>query len=133
MAFYDLELNYQEMALRLVEEQGVTENTLIAVSDIGVIGFYSRAHILDTIGLVTKELNNYYSPELQDEIVESGANYAIPPEIIFDRQPEYLVTMAASVTLGLEQDPRFSQQYELLYTIETDYYGDAMFVYQRRP
>ncbi len=132
MAFHELELFYEQMAQRLVEEQGVGPDTLVAVGDIGAVGFHTNARILDTVGLVTKELNQYYSRELQDEIVVDDANYAIPPQMIFDYQPEYLVVMADFVTGGLEQDPRFEEQYALLYSIETEYYGDEMRVYQRR-
>lgn len=132
MAFHELELNYEMMANRLVQEQGTDAQTLIAAGDIGALGFYTNATILDTIGLVTKGLNGYYDSAKQQDIIPSGANYAIPPEMIFERQPDYLVVMVDFIKLGLQQDPRFDEQYELLYTIETDYYGGQMLVYRRR-
>lgn len=134
MAFHELELNYEQMAQRLVEEEGISRDTLIAAGDIGAVGFYSDATILDTIGLVTKNLDGYYDPEVQREIIAVDANYAIPPEMIFDRQPEYLVVMVDFISNGLRQDPRFVIQYgtEPLYRIKTDYYGGEMLVYKRQ-
>jgi hypothetical protein len=134
MAFHDLELNYERMARRLVKEQGVGRDTVIAAGDIGTVGFYTNAIILDTIGLVTKDLDRYYDSDEQREIVAEGANYAIPPEMIFERQPEYLVVMVDFISEGLRNDPRFAEQYgiEPLYRIETDYYGGEMLVYKRQ-
>lgn len=132
MAFHELELNYERMARRLVTEQGVGPDTLVAAADIGAVGFYTNATILDTVGLVTRDLDVYYDREEQAAMLVDGANYVIPPEMIFDRQPEYLVVMQDFITKGLQQDPRFVQQYEQLYIIETDYYGDAMLVFRRK-
>lgn len=134
MAFHELELNYQRMAERLVAEYGVDGDTLIAIGDIGAFGYYSRARILDTVGLVTEDLNGYYDTNVQAAILAEGANYAIPPDMIFDFQPAFIVTMADFVTEGLLKDARFAETYnpEPIFTIETDYYGDAMWVFARR-
>lgn len=134
MAFHELELNYQRMAERLLADYDVDSETLVAIGDIGSFGYYSQARILDTVGLVTEGLNDYYTLEQQQAIVEPGANYAIPPEMIFDYQPDFIVVMADFVTQGLLQDPRFEEFYAPtpIYTISTDYYGDAMWVFARR-
>ncbi|MBI5931040.1 MAG: glycosyltransferase family 39 protein [Chloroflexi bacterium] len=131
MAFHELESNYQAVAERLVSEERVGPATVIAAGDIGTVGFYSHAKILDTIGLVTDGLNHYYEAEGYTELIPEDGNYAIPPQMIFDRQPDYIITMLDFVKLGLQQDPRFAEQYQLLYEIKTDYYGGAMLVYKR--
>src|SRR5690606_17783367 len=59
MAFHELELNYAKMAWMLREEYGVNEDAILAAGDIGALGFYSRAHIFDTIGLVTEGTVDY--------------------------------------------------------------------------
>ncbi|MCQ3930278.1 MAG: hypothetical protein DPW16_07440 [Chloroflexi bacterium] len=131
MAFHEIELNYQTVAERLAREESIGPDTLIAAGDIGAVGFFSRARILDTIGLVTDGLNHYYENAGYPALIPDEGNYAIPPQMIFDRQPDYIITMLDFVKLGLQQDPRFAEQYELLYEIKTDYYGGAMLVYKR--
>lgn len=134
MAFYELELNYQRMAERLVADYDINEHTLVAIGDIGSFGYHSGARILDTVGLVTEDLNDYYVLETQEAIVEDGANYAIPPDMIFEFQPQFIVVMSDFVTSGLLQDPRFEMYYQPtpIYTIGTDYYGGFMWVFAHR-
>ncbi|HLA45689.1 MAG TPA: hypothetical protein VJZ27_19740, partial [Aggregatilineales bacterium] len=131
MAFHELELNYADMARLLRRDYGVNEETILAAGDIGALGFYSRAHIFDTIGLVTEGTVPYYTPEVMQRIVVDGSNYAIPPDLILDRQPEFVVVMEWFVRKGLLQDEDFLQQYEQIHFIPTDYYGDGMIAYRR--
>ncbi len=130
MAWHKIELNYRQMGEKLRDEYGVTEDTLVAVGDIGAVGFFSRARILDTVGLVTPEISDYYP--FDKNLLAEGANYAVPPAIIHDYQPAYIVLMEHFVRLGLAVDPLFNAQYAEVWTIPTDYYGSGMILYQRR-
>ncbi len=130
MAWHQIELYYREMGETLRQEYGVTANTLVAAGDIGAVGYYSRARILDTVGLVTPEIANYYP--LDQSLLVEGANYAVPPAIIFDYKPEYIVLMEDFVQNGLARDPAFDALYALVKVIPTDFYGDRMLLYQRR-
>jgi hypothetical protein len=80
--------------------------------------------------LVTPALAKYY-PFSRDLLVE-GQAYAIPPQMILDEQPDYLVTMEAFVRLGLERNAQFKADYALVRQIPTDFYGTGMYLYQRR-
>ncbi len=111
------------------DEYGVTPDTLVAAGDIGAVGYFSRAAIMDTVGLVTPEMARYYP--VPPELIVPGQNYAIPPQIIADTQPRFLVAMEAAVRLGLERDPAFQSEYELVLEIPTDFYGTGMRLYQR--
>lgn len=130
MAWHKIELFYRDMGETLRDEYGVTVDTLVAAGDIGAVGYYSRARILDTVGLVTPEISAYYP--LDQRLLVEGANYAVPPAIIFDYRPDYIVLMEDFVREGLAQDPAFNALYALVRVIPTDFYGDGMFLYQRR-
>ncbi len=130
MAWHQIELYYQEIATQLRDEYGVTPTTLVASGDIGVIGYFSRATILDTVGLVTPAVSKYYP--IPKELIAEGQNYAIPPQLILDDQPQYLVAMESMVRLGLEKNPTFKQEYKLIRDIPTDFYGTGMYLYQRQ-
>jgi hypothetical protein len=130
MAWHEIELLYERMGRYLCEELGVTEATRVASGDIGAVGYFSRATIVDTVGLVTPELTRYYP--VDPSIVADDQNYAIPPQLIYDTEPDYLVTMEGFVREGLAREARFREEYELVLEYPTDFYGTAMQLYRRR-
>ncbi len=131
MAWHLIELYYRQIAERLVDDFGVTPQTRVAAGDIGVIGYFTRAYIVDTVGLVTPDMSAYYP--LDPALIPEDQNYAIPPQLVFDTLPDFLVAMEAAVRLGLARDPRFQAAYTLVYEIPTDFYGTGMRLYQRAP
>jgi hypothetical protein len=130
MAWNDIELNYRRIGEELRTRYSVTPDTLVAAGDIGAIGYYSRAQILDTVGLITPEIGDYYP--FDDSLLAEGANYAVPPAIILDYRPAYVVMMKLYIENSLEADPAFAQLYSVADSIPTDYYGGEMLLYQRR-
>ena len=129
MAWHKLELLYTEVALRLVREGRVNANTLLAAGDVGALGYYSGARILDTVGLMSPEASRYYplKPELY------VINYAVPPQLILDTRPALVVLLEVYGREGLFKDPAFLSQYTLLSKTPSDIYGsDGLLVWQRR-
>jgi hypothetical protein len=130
MAWNAIELLYQQMGEHLRDDLGVTPETRVASGDIGAVGYFSRATIVDTVGLVTPELTRYYP--VDPSLIPLGMNYAIPPQLIYDTQPDYLVTMEGFVRHGLAQEGRFNEEYTLITEYPFAFYGTGMQLYQRR-
>ncbi len=132
MSWHLIELNYRTVGDTLRDEYGVTPETRVASADIGAVGYYSEAFIIDTVGLITPELSAYYPYDDSIRLQEDDPqNYAVPPALILDTQPEYFVTMEGFIRLGLLTMPEFTENYTLVETIPMDVYGAAMQVYAR--
>ena len=78
MAWHQLELYYETVG-RDLAARGVTTQTVVAAGDVGALGFYSNARILDTVGLMSPEASAYYplTPELY------VINYAVAPQLFY--------------------------------------------------
>jgi hypothetical protein len=128
MAWFKLELLYRQAADYLAPR--LTAASRLAAGDVGVLGFYTPARILDTVGLNSPESLRYYPLDKQYYVI----NYAISADLILDERPDYVVILEVYARLTLLQDPRFSQQYTLLRTLPTDIYGSrGMLIFARNP
>jgi len=127
MAWHQLELLYQQAALSL--KPLIKENTVIAAGDIGAMGWFSEARILDTLGLISPEATRYYPI---DPAMLGDAPYSVAPDLIIDQQPDYVVILETYGRNGLLKDPRFKAMYRLREKIETDIYSsDGMLIFER--
>ncbi len=127
MAWVRLEDAYREVARRLAPE--VDDHTVVAAGDVGALGYDLNAHILDLVGLNSKEVMQYYP--LPDEMYV--INYAVPPGAVFAAMPDYVVLLEIYGRNGLLKEARFAQAYELVDRIDTDMYtSDGLLVYRRR-
>jgi hypothetical protein len=136
MAWYQLELLYRQAAYVLEHENAAVSNEdvitddspLLAAGDVGVLGFYTKMRILDTVGLNSAQTLNYYPLDEKFYVT----NYAIPPDLILDQEPDYIVILEVYGREGLLKDPRFQKMYHLIKKIPTDIYGsDGMLIFDR--
>jgi len=122
------ELLYQQLALEL--DQQMVDSTL-AASEIGVLGYYSSAYILDTVGLVSPQAIPYYPAKRVSD--EWSGNYAIPTELILDHEPDYLLSLEVFMRHTLLQSQSFMQQYSLIEKVECSTFGsDGILVFRRK-
>ena len=133
MAWFQLELLYRHAADLLnaeIQARGEESIPTLAAGDVGVLGFYTPARILDTVGLNSPVALQYYPLDESYYII----SYAVPPDLIFDQQPEYIILLEVYGRDGLFEDPRFDENYALLHKIPTDIYGsDGMLIYAKKP
>ncbi len=126
MAYIKLELMYEEVGRELKNK--IASDETLAAGDIGALGYFSSARILDTVGLITPQVAHYYPlPESYYEI-----NYAIAPNLILDYKPDYLVILEIYGRHELIGEPEFEALYKLKKRIDTDIYGtEGMLIFER--
>jgi hypothetical protein len=126
MAWFQLELLYARAA-DLVSSQARPGDTLCA-GDIGVLGYRTGLHILDTVGLVTPASTRHYPTDPAIYVI----NYAIPADLVLDLDPDYIVILEVYGRRGLQPDPDFQARYQLMEKFEADIYGsDGMLIFGR--
>lgn len=118
MAFVGLEEHYHQVALALRDQ--VTSDTLIAAGDIGVLGYYTGARILDTVGLISPQTVPYYPLDDPGQYVIS---YAMSLQLIQDYDPDYVVTPEVYVRRTLLESSWFQTHYRQILRRDTDIYG----------
>lgn len=122
---------YARVASDINEAFPVGPHTTIATPEIGAFGYYSRARILDTTGLVSPQTIPYYpiDPALSPE-----CNYAVSPDLIRDARPEMVVALEIFIRHSLLRDDWFRANYTLaMAPYETDAFGSTgLLVFRRR-
>ncbi len=127
MAWFKLELLYFQAA-DIIQQHAQPGDTLGA-GDIGVLGYQTGLHVLDTVGLITPETSRHYPADPTIYVI----NYAIPADLMLALDPDYIVILEVYGRRGLLPDLRFQSRYQLLAKLETDIYGsDGMLIYGRR-
>jgi hypothetical protein len=130
MAWFKLEILYKQAADVVLSHTAPSESrsTTLCASDIGMLGYRTGMHILDTVGLVTRESTHHYPTDPSIYVT----NYAIPADLVLDLDPDYIVILEVYGRLGLLPDPDFQARYRLLKKLEADVYGsDGMLVFTR--
>lgn len=117
MAFIKLELLYRQAADQISPR--LSGQSVLAAGDVGVLGYYTPARILDLVGLNSPEALPYYPLDRKYYAI----NYAVAPQMILDLQPDALVILEVYGRLGLLRDQRFVSAYTLEETLPTDIYG----------
>lgn len=126
MAFIKLELLYQQVGEQLADE--LSPGQTVGAGDVGALGYYSRAPVIDTLGLITPSAQRFYPADPEFYVI----NYAIPPDLIHQLAPDRLVILEVYGRNGLLVDPNFVADYRLERSLPTDIYGSrGMLVFDR--
>jgi len=128
MAWFKLELLYRQAADWL--KPRLQPGEVVAAGDIGALGWFTAAPILDTLGLVSPEALPYYPLDPSLLVI----SYALSPDLIRDQRPAYLVILEVYGRRSLLPLPWFQQEYTLVHRLETDIYGsDGMLIFRSSP
>jgi hypothetical protein len=103
-------------------------STLLALPEIGAIGYHTRARVLDTVGLVSPSAVRYY-PIPNAQLL---ADNAVPSALIRDARPDYVVTLDRFIRGTLVPDSWFFENYQLVEARELyDKDVQTLLVYRR--
>jgi arabinofuranosyltransferase len=126
MAWIRLEELYREVAMDLKEALTLSGGRL-AAGDIGTLGWYTGAPILDLVGLISPQAMAYYP--LPDEAYV--INYAVSTDLVLAERPEYIVILEVYGRETLARSDDFLDLYRVWRSYPTDIYGStAMLVYE---
>lgn len=126
MAYIELELLYRQAAEWLAPSLG--PESVLAAGDVGVLGYYSPARILDTVGLNSPRSLQYYP--LPAEAYE--INYAVPARLVLAEQPDWIVILEVYGRRTLLRNAEFARAYTLRATLPTNIYGSrGMLIFER--
>jgi hypothetical protein len=127
MAYIKLE----ELYIRAVEDlkPRLAPGSQIATGDIGAVGYFSQAPILDMVGLISPITLEYFPLPGESYVI----NYAIPTELILTLKPDFIIMLEVYGRRTVLLDPVFQRTYSLFREYPTDIYGSqAMLVFAHR-
>jgi hypothetical protein len=118
---------YSAVAERL---NAVSDRSVVILNpECGAFGYHSRATTLDPVGLVSRGMARYY-PVPADQ---HASNYALPPQLVLDRRPDYLVTLEIFVRNSCLRSPEFLSAYELVEAVpSTTFDSRGLLIFRRR-
>jgi hypothetical protein len=73
-------------------KQNTPEDSLIALHDIGVVGYFSHRPLLELVGLINPEISAYYWDSRSKRPVIMGERKVI--RYVIEKRPDYLVMLA---------------------------------------
>ena len=100
---------YVNIARWLNERSTPTDR--VCISEIGAFGYHYRGRILDGIGLVSPEVLPYHP--LPEGMRPSGRTGAIPPRVVRDFLPEFVVSLDVFAE-ALFEEPWFNRRYRMI-------------------
>ncbi len=107
----------------------VSAETVVAASEIGALGYYLPARILDTAGLVSPEALLYLDPGLART---SPLGHAISPGLIEAYRPDYIVSLDVFAE-ALASSEVIVHDYDLIQTYPARTFGSRrLLVYRER-
>lgn len=90
------------------------DSDTVGLADIGIVGYISEAYIVDFIGLINTDSVSYYP--IRDGCRDKRELYVIPPELIIQKIPNWLVAGDRSLTSCFITSDWFKDNYTFVYS-----------------
>ncbi len=100
--------------LALWLKRNTLENSLIALHDIGAVGYFSGRNMLDLVGLVNPEITRYYLDAQSKRAIPLSERRII--DYLKEKRPDYLVMFAEWDRLLNLLQPANEKYFQLLHT-----------------
>jgi hypothetical protein len=100
------------MALWL--KRNTPENALIALHDIGAVGYFSDRKILDLVGLVNPEVSAYYLDQGSKKVIPLSERKII--DYLKEKRPDYLVMFSEWDRFFNLLQPANEKYFQLIHT-----------------
>jgi hypothetical protein len=107
----DVSTGREAAYIAMAHSLNLPSTVVIAAPEIGAFGYASRASVLDTIGLVSPVASRYYP------LPPAFDNGAIPPALIRDEKPDYIVSLDAFVPPSMAESAWFKRDYHVIRTV----------------
>jgi hypothetical protein len=118
----------EDVYRRAVEALALGPAEVVAAPEVGAVGWFSRARILDTSGLVSREV----LPFLDGRLGQGGP---IPPRVLEALRPTHVVSLRRFVDPMLLAEPQALREFERVARYPAVAFGrpDEVVVYSRMP
>ncbi len=104
-----------EMASFVQTHQTIGET--VGLSNIGIVGFVTKAYIIDFIGLTRPDSVFYYPAE--GECIDTTQLYTIPPKLIQSSSPDWLIAGDGEMDPCFRVSKWFTDHYVPVYSVGT--------------
>ena len=116
-----------------VEELSLGDQDLVAAPEIGAVGYFSDARILDTVGLVSPAILSSYDATWRQEVRRGLFPGDIPPRLFRTFHPDYIVSAPWFLQRSLTLEPDMLSDYErIAFHPDARSLGGGVVVYRRR-
>lgn len=104
---------YYEVAAEQIDPV-LPDGTRILLPEIGVLGWeFARHHVIDAAGLVSPEAISHLP--VADSLRAAADIGAIPPGLVFDSDPDLILTLDLFGRSGLFRNARFQEEWEVVW------------------
>ena len=94
-------INEQQVRVAKWVSANVPPNAIVAVNDVGAMGYMSRHRLIDVCGLVSNEVTALYTPHAQQDVIDRN----VLDYLKMEAKPDYVIIYKSRFPLWAQQLP----------------------------